>query len=155
LWPAATAVDAAGNLFIADLNGAIRKVVPGGTITTVVRADNAAQNPFTFSRDAVAVPTRSAFHPAGLAFDAAGNLYISDGNNECVRKFSPADGKVTTVVASCDQGVNGAGFAGDGGPATAARLSAPEGLTVDAAGNLYIADAGNYRVRMVAAKTGI
>ncbi len=81
--------------------------------------------------------------PEGLAVDAAGNLYIADALDHRVRKISP-DGVVTTVA-----GTGRAGFRGDGGPATAARLNAPYGLAVDSGGNLYIADLGNARIRKV------
>lgn len=81
--------------------------------------------------------------PEGLAVDQAGNLYVSDALDHRVRKISPS-GIVSTVA-----GTGRPGFRGDGGPATAARLNAPYGLAVDAAGNLYIADLGNARIRQV------
>lgn len=81
--------------------------------------------------------------PEGLAVDAAGNIYIADALDHRVRKISPG-GVVTTVA-----GAGRAGFRGDGGPATAARLKAPYGLAVDSGGNLYIADLGNARIRKV------
>ncbi len=81
--------------------------------------------------------------PEGFAIDRAGNLYVSDALDHRVRKISPS-GIVSTVA-----GTGRPGFRGDGGPATAARLNAPYGLAVDAAGNLYIADLGNARIRQV------
>jgi NHL repeat len=89
-----------------------------------------------------------------LALDTAGNLYIADPSNECVRKLTTT-AQITTVAGNCEQGADGAGYAGDGGPATNAKLTGPSGIAVDAAGNLYIADTGNQRVRRVAANTGI
>jgi uncharacterized protein (TIGR03437 family) len=82
--------------------------------------------------------------PGALALDTAGNLYVCDGSSR-IRKISTA-GIITTVA-----GNGSAGYAGDGGPATSAMLSSPSGIAVDAAGNLFIADAGNERVRMVSA----
>jgi hypothetical protein len=77
--------------------------------------------------------------PSGLAVDTRGNIYVSDGGNRRVRKISP-DGMISTVAGT---GVNG--YTGDTGPATAAQLSNPRGLAVDAAGNLYIADSAAVR----------
>ncbi|MYW03171.1 hypothetical protein GT354_33865, partial [Streptomyces sp. SID3343] len=81
--------------------------------------------------------------PAGIVWDAAGNLYIADAREHRVRRLSP-NGSIATIA-----GTGAAGFAGDGGPATAARLSSPRGLAVGPAGELYIADQGNGRVRKV------
>ncbi|MEO7651482.1 MAG: hypothetical protein ABIZ80_13535, partial [Bryobacteraceae bacterium] len=82
-------------------------------------------------------------YPAGVAIDPAGNLYISDQGNNRIRRVS-FDGRITTVIGS---GVRG--FAGDGGPLEAAQLSSPSTLAFDQAGNLYILDRGNGRVRKV------
>ncbi len=87
--------------------------------------------------------------PSNLAFDAQGNLYIADMFNDRIRRVAP-DGRLTTVAGGA-----GNGFAGDGGPATAARLNCPTGIAVDAQGNLYIGDSENHRVRRVAAADGI
>ena len=83
--------------------------------------------------------------PSGMAYDAAGNLYISDTDNFVIREVNLAG--ITTVVA----GTGEQGFGGDGGPATSALLDSPEGIALDAAGNLYIADSGNHRIREVTA----
>jgi uncharacterized protein (TIGR03437 family) len=82
-------------------------------------------------------------HPSGVAVDAQGNLFIADRDNHRIRKVDTT-GVITTVA-----GTGKAGNGGDNGPATAAQLNSPESVTVDAAGNLYIADAGNHRVRIV------
>jgi trimeric autotransporter adhesin len=78
--------------------------------------------------------------------DAAGNVYIADKMNQRVRKVAAATGIITTVA-----GTGAADYGGDGGPAANAILSSPSAVAVDAAGNLYIADSGNNRVRKVAA----
>jgi uncharacterized protein (TIGR03437 family) len=122
--PQAVAVDAAGNLYIADtLNGRIRRV-SGGSVTTIGGTDNF-------------------FTPTGVAVDAAGNVYVADLNRNIVRRVA-ANGTVTTVA-----GTGTAGFGGDNGPATGAFLNAPRAVAVDGAGNLYIADTGNNRIRRV------
>jgi len=82
-------------------------------------------------------------HPAGVAVDASGNLYIADSENHRVRKVDTS-GIITTVA-----GNGTAGYSGDGGPATNASLRAPNGVAVDASGNLYIADSANSRIRKV------
>jgi uncharacterized protein YjiK len=73
------------------------------------------------------------YAPAGIALDSAGNLYIADDYNYCIRKV--ANGVITTVAGNGTQG-----FSGDGGPATSAQLFQPFGVAVDATGNLYISD---------------
>ena len=130
--PKGIALDAAGNLYIADQsNNAIRKVnLTTGIITTV--ATSALNGP-----DAVAV-------------DAHGNIFISDYDNDVIREVSAATGTTTTVAGD---GVFG--YSGDGGPATHAELDEPDGVAVDAFGDLFIADSGNDVIREVNAATGI
>ena len=123
-------MDAAGNLYIADSgNNSIRKVAPNGTITTV--AGNGTQG---YSGDGGPATSAELNYPYGVAVDAAGNLYIADTSNYRVRKVTP-DGTITTVAGNGTEG-----YSGDGGPATSAGLGMPQGVAVDAAGNLYIAD---------------
>jgi hypothetical protein len=86
--------------------------------------------------------------PQGAAYDSAGNLYISDGGVGVVRKVAP-NGIITTFAGN---GTNG--FGGDGGPATSAQLSNPTGIAIDGAGNVYICDTGNERIRKIDAATG-
>jgi uncharacterized protein (TIGR03437 family) len=134
--PYGVAVDSLGNLYIADeINNRIRKV-SGGMITTV-----AGNGSYGFSGDGGPATSASLRAPTGVAVDAAGNLYIADIENNRIRKVS--GGKITTVA-----GDGNIGFSGDGGPATSASLT-PIGVAVDAAGNLYIADIANNRIRKV------
>jgi hypothetical protein len=136
--PRGVAVDAGGNLYIADTaNSRIRKVTDG-TITTV--AGNGAQ---AYSGDGGAATLAAVDQPYGVAVDSAGNLYIADTYNYVVRKV--AAGVITTVA-----GNGNPSFSGDGGPATTAQLDWPGSVTVDATGNLYIADVANCRIRKVA-----
>jgi uncharacterized protein (TIGR03437 family) len=135
--PAGVAVDSAGNLYIADqLNQRIRKV-SNGVITTV--AGNGTQG---YSGDNGPATSAEFEDPVGVAVDSAGSLYIADHANDRIRKVT--NGVIVTVA-----GNGTVGFSGDGGPATNAQLSWPGGVAVDSAGNLYIADSDNFRIRKV------
>ncbi len=143
-YPTGVAVDAAGNLFIADSNNhRVRKVSTTGTITTVAGNDSPG-----FSGDGGPATNASLSSPTGVAVDTAGNLYIAEQNNHRVRKVSTS-GTITTVAGNGSNGSFDDGYSGDGGPAADARLNYPSGVAVDAAGNLYIADFFNNRVRKV------
>jgi sugar lactone lactonase YvrE len=136
--PFGVAADSAGNVYIADYgNNRIRKVSSNGTIATV--AGNGTQG---YSGDNGAATSAELHLPIGVAVDSAGNLYIADTYNQRVRKVS--NGTITTVA-----GNGTAGYSGDNGPATSAELDYPWAVAVDSAGNLYIADYGNNRIRKV------
>ncbi|HEY9898944.1 MAG TPA: IPT/TIG domain-containing protein [Pantanalinema sp.] len=133
------ALDAAGNLYLSDSSyNVVRRVTPGGVISTVVGTGTAA-----YGGDGGQAANAQLRNPNGLAFDAAGNLYIADNGNHRIRKVTPG-GIISTVAGT---GING--FTGDGGPATSARIYSPTALCLDSAGNLYFADATNYRIRKV------
>jgi sugar lactone lactonase YvrE len=134
--PEAVAVDAAGNLYVADTNNhLIRKVSAAGEVSTLAgagiegHADGAAQSA-RFS------------HPSGVAVDAAGNVYVADSGNFVIRKITPA-GMVSTLAGSA--GVQGSGD----GAGSAARFRFMRGLTIDASGNLYLSDYFNATVRKI------
>ncbi|MFJ4126130.1 RICIN domain-containing protein [[Kitasatospora] papulosa] len=138
--PRELAVDGAGNLYVADGNNhRIRKITPDGAITTV-----AGTNGNGFSGDGGPATSARLDLPIGVAVDSTGALYIADHRNHRIRKVD-TDGKINTIA-----GHKGAGFTGDGSPAASAQLSGPHGVTVDSAGNLYIADTGNQRIRKIA-----
>ena len=145
-YPENVAVDGAGNLFIADRGpGRIRKVSSDGIITTV--AGNGV--PCATYTGCLALgdggPATSAQlnGPTGVAVDPAGNLFIADTHNRTLRKVSPGE-IITTVAGNGTQA-----FSGDGGPAINAQLNGPTGVAVDRAGNLFIADNSNFRIREV------
>lgn len=137
--PRDVAVDAAGNVFIADTyNHRVRRVSTSGTITTV--AGNGTSG---FSGDGGPATSSQLRFPQGVWMDASGNLYVADSGNDRVRMVDTS-GAIATVA-----GNGTAGFSGDGGPATAAQLNDPKDITTDTAGNLYIADNENHRIRRV------
>jgi sugar lactone lactonase YvrE len=127
------------NLLIADsVNQRIRKVDKNGIITTIVGSGRAGYN-----GDGGPALSARVQNPDGLVVDMAGNLYFADLDNHAVRKVD-TNGIITTVAGTGDQG-----YSGDGGKATEAKLNFPTDVDVDTAGNLFIADWGNYRVRKV------
>src|SRR5207253_2565847 len=146
-FPYSVAVDAAGNLFIADAaNNRIRRVAAStGIITTFAGTGGTG-----FFGDGGPATSAQLWNPTGVAVDAAGNLFIADAANNRIRRVAAGTGTITTVAGTGD-----AGFGGDGGPATSAQLWTPTGVAVDAAGNVFIADGANNRVRQVAAGSGI
>jgi len=145
--PIGVAVDSAGNIYIADsVNARIRKVAAGtGIITTV-----AGNGTVGYSGDNGAATSASLYGPSGVAVDSAGNIYIADSGNYCIRKVAAGTGIITTMAGNGTQG-----YSGDNGAATSASLHQPIGVAMDSAGNIYIADAANNRIRKVTAGTGI
>jgi hypothetical protein len=159
--PSAVVLDGVGNLYIADSNhNRIRMVCAGtaatiagttctgaGIISTIAGVDGISG----YGGDGA--PSTSASVemnlPSGLAMDGAGNLYIADSANDVIREISAATGVITTIA-----GTHTPGFSGDGGPALSAQLNQPFGLALDVAGNLYIADIDNNRVRAICAGSG-
>ncbi len=133
------AADSLGNLYIADGNNQrIRKITPAGIISTFAGIDTAG-----FSGDGGPATAAQIHFPTYMTVDAANNLYFSDSSNNRVRKIDAA-GIITTVA-----GNGNASFSGDGGPALSASVNAPGGLAFDSAGNLYISEPGEGRVRKV------
>jgi uncharacterized protein (TIGR03437 family) len=142
--PQAVAVDAAGNVYIADTqNARIVKVAAGGGASTY--AGNGTPG---YGGDNGPAASAQLYTPTGVALDGKGNLYIADYQNHRIRKVDTS-GNITTVAGTGNQG-----YAGDGGPATSALLNYPSGVAVDSGGNLYIADWGNYVIRKVLSNNG-
>ena len=166
--PAGVAVDASGNLFIADSgNNRIRKVDANGVITTVAGNSTVTNIQYygsagSYSGDGGAATNAGLSNPSGVAVDASGNLFIADDLNFRIRKVD-VNGIITTVAGNGPYGYGsspntlGDGgsypygtYSGDSGAATNASLNYSYGVTVDASGNLFIADSGNNRIREIA-----
>jgi trimeric autotransporter adhesin len=141
-YPYGVATDATGNLYIADEdNNCIRMVNTSGDISTI--AGNTSSG---FSGNGGQATVAELYYPTDIAVDASGNLYIADSYNNRIRSVN------TSGIIRTFAGTSGAGFSGDGGPATAADLFDPTGVATDLSGNVYITDYDNNRIRKV---TGI
>lgn len=136
--PRGVAVDTAGNVYISEFGGNRVRKVSGGIITTF-----AGTGAFGFSGDGGPATAARLFSPLGMLADAGGNLYISDANNNRIRKVNAA-GIINTVV-----GTGTGGYSGDGGPALSAQIRFPQRVALDSAGNLLVLDSGNLRLRSV------
>ncbi len=136
-YPMGVAVDSAGNVYVADTgNEEIRKITPSGAVTTL--AGSAGQ---TGSSDGAGSAARF-YGPTSVAVDSAGNVYVADVNNDEIRQISPS-GVVTTLAGSAGQ------RGSSDGTGSAARFGEPQGVGVDSAGNVYVADHGNDEIRLV------
>ena len=134
--PSGVALDGAGNVFVANyLNSTIMKITPSGVVSTYAGVDTL--------KGSANGPAASAtfYYPNSVAADAAGNVYVSDGVNNLIRKITP-DGTVSTLAGS---GLPGAVDS----TGTKASFNYPAGLTVDAAGNVYVADSNNNLIRKI------
>ena len=133
------AVDDSGNLFISNIDyNYVRRVDATGTVSLVAGIREPG-----FGGDGGPAVEAQLNYPEGLAVDKAGNLYIADSGNHRIRRVD-ASGTITTIA-----GTGEPGYAGDGGLAREAQLDSPIALTMDGAGNLYVADLGNYRIRVL------
>jgi hypothetical protein len=151
------AVDSAGNFYIASTgNCVVRKVtVSTGIITTVagkfVNNGSNGNEDCGYSGDGGPATGAELNEIYGIALDSSGNIYIADIVNNRIRKVTAATGIITTVA-----GIGGGnGYSGDGGPATSAEMNGPISVSVDSAGNLYIADQYNQVIRKVTSATGV
>jgi len=146
--PQAVAVNAAGDVFIADTNNnRVDEVLPSGRIVRF--AGNGRPG---YAGDGGPARRAELTEPTGVAVDSAGNVYIADAGNNVIRRVDAQAGTITTVAGdyAADQANGGlGGFSGDGGPATSAQLYDPEGVAVDGAGDLFIADTFNNAIREV------
>ena len=136
-YPYGVAVDGSGNVYVADsMNYTIRKITPAGVVSTLAGWPGSSG-----STDGTGSAARFDY-PTGVAVDGSGNVYVADTDNYTIRKITPA-GVVSTL----------AGLAGTSGSAdgtgSAARFDWPHGVAVDGSGNVYVADTGNYTIRMI------
>jgi sugar lactone lactonase YvrE len=143
--PSGVMVDNAGNIYIAEYSGRIRKVSGStGLISTV--AGNGTSG---YNGDGIAATSAEVAAPENVAMDSAGNIYIAEFAGR-IRKVSSSTGLISTVAGNGTWGYNGDGIA-----ATSAEINAALGVAVDGAGNIYIADEGNNRIRRVSSSTGL
>ena len=146
-FPGSIAFDAAGNSYIADsYSSRIYKVNTSGTLT--VLAGNGTRG---YSGDGGPAASAQLSGPEGVFVDASGNVFIADTENSVIREIAAASGNIQTIAGNY---AAGAGYSGDGGPATSAQLADPFGIFLDASGNLFIADADNSVIREVLASSG-
>lgn len=137
--PSDVAVDGVGTVYVVDSNAdRVLAIDAAGIITTIAGTGEAG-----FTGDSGPASAAELNNPQGVAVDALGNLYIADTGNSRIRRVDRR-GLITTFAGTGEHG-----FSGDGGPATAAALDGPYGLDVDAAGNVFVADSGNFRIRRI------
>ncbi len=142
--PQGVAVDGLGNVYFTEYeNNCIRKIDLSGTISTI------AGGTYGYYGDGGPATASKLKGPIGICINAAGDIYFTDGFNHCIREIS-SSGIINTIA-----GTGVSGFSGDGFPATTANLKTPTDVTIDASGNLYIADWGNDRIRTLKLSTAI
>ena len=138
-FPRAVAADAAGNVYVADpRDRRIRRIDPNRIITTL-----AGTGQCCFEGDGGPASEARLDHPEAVAVDGKGNVYVADSGSHRIRRIDAA-GVITTFAGTGEQG-----YGGDGGPAAEALLNAPSGIAVDRAGNVFVADSWNHRVRRI------
>ncbi len=140
--PDGLALDLFGNIVVAEShvrNHLVRRIDVRGNLSTIA---GVAGQRGSFEGGSSAAKARL-YYPRAVAADPAGNVYVADSFNQRVRKIDPT-GTIRTIAGTGERG-----YAGDGGPAIDAQLASPNGLLVDAEGNVYISDSGNYRIRKV------
>jgi hypothetical protein len=143
--PYGIAADGAGNVYVGDGGRAIRKIVVATREVTTLAGS--LKDVYPGYADGTGAAARFS-GPVGMVTDGAGNLYVADANNQCIRKVAIATGAVTTFAGAAGQSgaLDGTG--------AAARFTGPQGLTTDGAGNLYVADSGNATIRKIVLATG-
>jgi sugar lactone lactonase YvrE len=137
--PSSVAVDGAGNIYVADTsNYRIRRITPGGAVTTLAGSTSGY-------KDDTGAAARFWF-PQGVAADGASTVYVADTYNHRIRVITP-DGEVTTLAGSGGRGMSSGGY--QDGPGGLAQFTLPSDVAVDGAGNVYVADFNNHRIRRI------
>lgn len=158
-YVSAVAVDKAGNIYFTNGGDRVRKVAAGTGVITTIAGGHGSR----YGGDGGPATLAQISQPSGLAFDAQGNLYIAARGEQRIRKVNAHTGIISTIAGvsdGFDSGIMGimaypGGYSGDGGPAANATLNDPACIALDSAGNIYISDVMNYRVRRIDAATGI
>jgi streptogramin lyase len=150
--PNGVVVDSAGNLFISDTGNQRVREVNGSTGIIITIAGNGT---YGYSGNGGAATNAMMGNPEQLTLDGSGNLYVVEQGASVVVKLDLSTGKIDTVAGSGPVSGGEEKGIGDGGPATQAQLAQPQGVVLDASGNIYISDTGNQRIRKVTASTGI
>jgi trimeric autotransporter adhesin len=145
-YPGNVVLDSAGNVYVADsYSSQILEITTSGTLTVV-----AGNGTLGYSGDNGVATQAQLNRPESVAIDSSGNIFIADTDNGVIREVVASSGLIQTVAGSASLG---AGYSGDGGPATQAQLNDPYGLFVDASGNIFIADTDNCAIREVTGGT--
>jgi sugar lactone lactonase YvrE len=145
--PVALALNAKGDLFIADAGSHRIRCIDANTGVMNTIAGSGVEG---YDGDHTDATTALLDSPQGIAVDAKGNIYVADTHNHRIRHIDVTTGLITTVA-----GTGAFGFAGDAGASTQATLALPRGVTVDAAGNVFVADLANHRIRRIDGTTGV
>jgi len=150
--PTGFAKDSSGNIYISDTNNcAIREVLTTGVITTIAGGTEGHLNGCGFSGNGGAATQAQLYYPQGIAIDSLNNIYIAEYGYCDVRKIAAGTKVITTYAGVSSK----CGYSGDGGVATNAMMNYPHDVSLDSAGNLYITDISNHRIREVNAATHI
>jgi len=150
--PSGVALDASNNIYIADQdNNRILKIaaLTGGLVSTIAGNDSAG-----FSGDGGLATLAKINLPSSIAVDKAGNAYIADYYNDRVRKVNASNDIINTIAGNTNLGDSIWGYSGDGGPALNAEFNSISAVALDNKGNIYLADAGNNRIRKIVDSTG-
>jgi sugar lactone lactonase YvrE len=163
--PSGVAVDASGNIYIADSKDQMVREIPAGPNSNIILfagSGTACPTPTATCGDGAVATGAKLRLPNGLAVDKSGNVYIADTNDNRIRVVNTQNASITVDLVTIAPGniatvagTGAQGFAGDGGVSTSASLDIPQGIYVDSAGNQYISDTGNQRVRLVINSTAI
>ncbi len=143
-YPSNLVVDGSGNIFIADTDNFVVREVTAGAIQTIV-----GNNTLAYSGDGASALNAELNSPAAVSVDAAGDIFIADADNSVIREVVASSGDIQTVAGSIATCASSTASCGDGAVATSGQLNTPQGVFLDASGNLFIADTEDNRIRAV------